>query len=237
MEHQPYTWASALAAAVPSFGLDSVPEHTVTSIFVALLLVVLALTVRQQLARPEDAVVPGERATIALVAQYFVEGISSIAEGVIGHGSARYVPWLGGFFLFILVANLLGLVPGFIPPTGDTNVTFALGTVAFLLYNYYGIREHGVRYVKQFLGPVAWLVVIMLPIELISHLFRPFSLGVRLGANMFADHQVIEKFTELVPLLLPVPFYALGAFVCVVQAFVFTLLTAIYISLAVSHEH
>ena len=237
MEHHPYTWASALAAAVPTLALDSVPEHTVTSIFVTLLLVMLAFAVRRQLARPEAVVVPGERATVAVLAQYFVEGIAGIAESVIGHGSTRYVSWLGSFFLFILVANLLGLVPGFVPPTGDTNVTFALGTVAFLLYNYYGIREHGFRYVKQFLGPVAWLVVIMLPIEIISHLFRPFSLGVRLGANMFADHQVIEKFTELVPVVLPVPFYVLGAFVCVVQAFVFTLLTAIYISLAVSHDH
>jgi F-type H+-transporting ATPase subunit a len=101
----------------------------------------------------------------------------------------------------------------------------------------YGAREHGVKYGKHFLGSVAFLMPLMLVVELFSHMFRPVSLGIRLFANMFADHQVVEIFTGLTKLGVPVVFYVLGAFVAVVQAFVFTMLSAIYIALAVSHEH
>jgi F-type H+-transporting ATPase subunit a len=218
-------------------GLHGLPESALTGSLVTVLLLVAGYLVRSSLARPEHAVIPGERAGLGLLAQYFVEAIANMAESVIGHGSRRFVPLLGTFFIFILVSNLLGLVPGFSPPTSDITVTFALGAVTFVIYHYHGMREHGAGYVKQFLGPMLALAPLILIVELFSHAFRPISLGIRLFANMFADHQVIEKFTELVPIVVPVPFYALGAFVCVVQAFVFTLLTAIYISLAISHDH
>jgi F-type H+-transporting ATPase subunit a len=147
------------------------------------------------------------------------------------------VPLLASFFIFILVSNLLGLVPGFEPPTSDFSVTVALGIVSFLAYHFSGTREHGPRYVKQFLGPVVFLMPLMLIVELFSHAFRPISLGIRLFANMMADHQVVKIFTDLTYFGVPVLFYFLGAFVCVVQAFVFTMLSAIYIALAVSHDH
>ena len=163
--------------------------------------------------------------------------VSGIAEGAIGHHSERYVPLLGTFFAFILVSNLLGLIPGFAPPTADFNVTFALGMIAFVAYNAYGIREHGFRYVRQFMGPVLVLAPLMIVIEGFGHIFRPVSLGIRLFANMFADHQLLEIFTGLTKLVVPVAFYMLGSLVCIVQAFVFTMLTATYIGLAVSHDH
>src|SRR5262249_52936698 len=140
-------------------------------------------------------------------------------------------------FIFILVCNLIGLIPGFSPPTSDFNITFGLGVVAFVAYHVHGGREHGFRYAKQFLGAVAFLYPLMLIVELFSHSFRPISLGIRLFANLFADHQVVEIFTGLTYPPVPVVFYVLGAFVGVVQAFVFTMLTAIYIALAVSHDH
>lgn len=234
MEHS-FTWFSALRGSVPA--LHGVPEYGLTSMFVTLILIVLAFLVRSQLRRPEDAVVPGERANLGLFAQYFVEAISNLAEGVIGHGATRYVPLLGTFFIFILVSNLLGLIPGFAPPTSNFNITLGLGAVSFVAYHAYGVREHGPGYAKQFLGPVLWLAPLMLMVEIFSHAFRPISLAIRLFANLFADHTVLEIFTGLVPIALPIPFYALGAFVSVIQAFVFTMLTAIYISLAISHEH
>ena len=234
MEHH-FTWTSALKTAVPS--LASVPDHTITSLFVTLILIGVALLVRSRLSHPEDAVVPDNRVSLGLLAQYFVEGIASMAEGVIRHGSARYVPLLGTFFIFILVSNLLGLIPGFVAPTGNFNITLGLAVVAFVAYNYYGLREHGGAYVRQFLGPVVWLMPLMLIVEVFSHAFRPISLAIRLFANMFADHTVLEMFTGLIPLAVPIPFYVLGAFVSVIQAFVFTILTTIYIALAVSHEH
>jgi F-type H+-transporting ATPase subunit a len=182
-------------------------------------------------------VTPEDGVTSRSIAEAFVEAMVGLAEGVIGHGAERYVPLLGTFFAFILVCNLVGLVPGFSPPTSDFNITFGLGIVSFLAYNLYGAREHGAKYVKQFLGPMLFLAPLMLVVEIFSHLFRPVSLGIRLYANMFADHQVVEIFTSLTKFVVPVLFYVLGAFVGVVQAFVFTMLSAIYIALAISHEH
>lgn len=227
MEHKPFTW----------FGALGLPEHVATSVLVAGLILAFAAYVRGRLVATERAIVPDNGVSARSLAEAFVEAISGLAEGVIGHGAERYVPLLASFFSFILVANLIGLVPGFTPPTSDFNITFGLGAVSFLAYHVYGAREHGWRYVKQFVGSVAFLAPLMLVVEIFSHLFRPVSLGIRLFANMFADHQVVEIFTDLTKLGVPVVFYVLGAFVAVVQAFVFTMLSAIYIALAVSHDH
>jgi F-type H+-transporting ATPase subunit a len=225
--HKPFTW----------LGLLPFPEHVLTAALVAALLIVFAAVVRRRLAVTEKAISPEDGVTARNAAEIFVESMAALAEGVIGHGAERYVPLLASFFVFILLANLIGLVPGFTPPTSDFNITLGLGVVSFVAYHVYGAREHGVRYVRQFLGAVAFLYPLMLVVELFSHLFRPVSLGIRLFANMFADHQVVEIFTGLTKVGVPVIFYVLGAFVGVVQAFVFTMLSAIYIALAVSHEH
>jgi F-type H+-transporting ATPase subunit a len=225
MEHG-FTWLG-------SFGL---PDALATSFLVATVLILFALAARARLASA-NAVEPEDGVTVRNVAEAFVEAMQGLAEGVIGHGSEKYVPLLATFFIFILVANLLGLVPGFSPPTSDFNITFALGVVSFVAYNYYGMRAHGAGYVKQFLGPMLLLAPLMLLVEIFSHVFRPISLGIRLFANMFADHQVVAMFTDMTKVVIPVIFYLLGAFVSVVQAFVFTMLTAIYIALAISHDH
>jgi F-type H+-transporting ATPase subunit a len=228
MEHEAFTWVGAAVGPL---------EKIATGGIVALLLVVFALRVRPKLALTDAAIEPEDGVTARNIAEAFVESISGLAEGVIGHGAERYVPLLASFFAFILVANLVGLVPGFSPPTSDFNITFGLGFIAFVAYHVYGAREHGFSYIKQFLGSVVFLMPLMLIVELFSHLFRPVSLGIRLFANMFADHQVVEIFTGLTKFGVPVIFYVLGAFVGVVQAFVFTILSAIYIALAVSHDH
>ena len=225
MEHG-FTWLGSLG----------LPDAIATSLLVATLLILFALAARARLASA-NAVEPEDGVTVRNVAEMFVEAIQGLAEGVIGHGSEKYVPLLATFFIFILVANLLGLVPGFSPPTSDFNITFALGVVSFVAYNYYGMRAHGAGYVKQFLGPMLLLAPLMLLVEIFSHVFRPISLGIRLFANMFADHQVVAMFTDMTKVVIPVIFYLLGAFVSVVQAFVFTMLTAIYIALAISHDH
>jgi F-type H+-transporting ATPase subunit a len=227
MEHEPFTW----------FGAFGIPEKIATSALVAGLILVFAALVRPRLVAAGNALDPEDGVTSRSIAEAFAESISGLAEGVIGHGAERYVPLLGSFFVFILVSNLIGLVPGFSPPTSDFNITLGLGVVSFIAYHVYGAREHGVKYVKQFLGPVLFLMPLMLVVELFGHLFRPVSLGIRLFANMFADHQVVEIFTGLTKFGIPVIFYVLGAFVAVVQAFVFTMLSAIYIAVAVSHDH
>jgi F-type H+-transporting ATPase subunit a len=234
LDHHSFTWFYALRSTL---GLEALPEHTLASLFVTALLIGVAAFVRGRMQRPEDALVPGQRPSLPLLAQYFVEAISNMAEGVIGHGSSRYVPLLGSLFIFILMCNLFGLVPGFSAATSNFNITLGLAVVVFIAYHFYGFREHGSSYLRQFLGPVLWLAPLMLVVEIFSHAFRPISLAIRLFANMFADHQVLAQFTELTYVIVPVLFYMLGAFISVIQAFVFTMLTAIYISLAVSHEH
>jgi F-type H+-transporting ATPase subunit a len=227
MEHG-YTWLHDLP----------IPEHVATAILVALLLVVFGLRVRSKLANTEAALQPEDGVTARNVAEIAVEFVSGLAQGVIGHNAERCVPLLAAFFVYILVSNLVGLVPGFVPPTSNFNTTLGLGLVSFLAYNAYGMREHGVGgHLKHLLGPVIWIAPLMLVVELFSHAFRPISLGIRLFANMFADHEVVSIFTNLTKLVIPVLFYVLGAFVAVVQAFVFTMLSAIYISLSMAHDH
>lgn len=232
MEHHPFTWLHTIA------GFDGAWEHVAASVIVTVLLVVFGLKVRSSLTNVEAALLPEDGLTARNIAEAFVEAIAGIAKSAVPDHPERYVPLLAAFFVFILVSNVLGLVPGFAPPTSTFNITFALGCVSFGAYHAYGVKAQGlVGYLKHFLGPVLFLAPLMVVIEMFSHAFRPISLGVRLYANMFADHTVIEIFTDLTKVLIPVAFYGLGFFVCIVQSFVFTMLSAIYISGAVSHGH
>jgi len=228
MEEHPFTWLGTIAPGPW--------QHIAAAGLVTLVLLLFGLKVRSSLAETEAAVEPDEGVTARSIAVVFVEAMVSLAKSAIPDDAERYVPLLGTFFVFILLANLLGLVPGFAPPTSTFNITFALGCVSFGAYHAYGVRAHGLgAYLKHFLGPVIFIAPLMLIIEVFSHAFRPVSLGVRLYANMFADHTVIEIFTGLTKVLIPVAFYGLGFFVCLVQTFVFTMLSAIYISGAVAH--
>jgi F-type H+-transporting ATPase subunit a len=172
------------------------------------------------------------------LAEMIYEAIGDQAEQVIGHGYQRYQAYVTCVFLFVLLNNLVGLVPGVEAPTTLIMVTLGLALPTFLYYNYYGIKEQGpIGYLKHFAGPVWWMAWLIFPIEIVSHLARVMSLSVRLYANMFAGDLVTLVFFSLVPVGIPVIFLGLHLFVSLIQAFVFTLLTMIYLSLAVSHEH
>jgi F-type H+-transporting ATPase subunit a len=221
--------------AIP--GLAAFPNHTVTAVFVALLVLALALLARRGLESAADPQIPDGKLTPRDFFEIVTGFVSDLVEGMIPHHGKQYVPFLATLFVFILFSNLLGLIPGFLPPTHSFNTTFGLAAVSFVAYNYYGFREHGFGYLKHFVGPVAFLAPLMIVVELFSHAFRPISLAIRLFGNMFADHLVLGIFTDLTKLFIPVVFYALGTLVCVVQAFVFTVLSTVYIALAVSHDH
>ena len=163
--------------------------------------------------------------------------VSDQAESIVGHGYQRFVPYVTVIFVFILLCNLIGLIPGFVTPTSKPFVPLGLATLTFLYYQYHGIRENGLGYIKQFLGPIWWIAPLMLPIEIISHLARILSLTVRLYANMFASDMVILVFFSLIPIVGSVPFLALHFGVSIIQAVVFMLLTLIYLSQATAHEH
>ena len=230
MEHG-FSWVGAIP------GLAAVPPHLATALLVMVGLSLFALRVRAQLARTPDPTVPESGFSARNIAEVVTEMITGLAEGVLGHDAPKYVPLFGSLFMFILVANLVGLLPGVTPPTDNFNITLGLGTISFLAYNYYGARAHGFGYLKQFMGPLLLLSPLMIVVEGFSHIFRPASLAIRLYGNMFADHLLLGIFTDLTKVVVPVVFYVLGTFVSLVQALVFTLLTIVYVGLAISHEH
>ena len=165
------------------------------------------------------------------------EFVSEQGEQIIGHGFERFTGYLTVLLLFILLCNLLGLIPGLESPTANVVVPLGFALVTFIYYHYHGVRAHGFAYIKQFLGPVWWLYPLLLPIEIISHFARILSLTVRLYANMFAGDLLSLAFFSLVPIGVPLVFLGLHLGVAVVQAYVFFLLAAIYLSLAVAQDH
>jgi F-type H+-transporting ATPase subunit a len=219
-----------------SFG-GKIPPVLVGAWLVMAILLVFALMARRALANAADPMQPDETVTLRSFSEVLTEGMASFAKDLLGdHDLHSYFGFFGTLFLFILTANFLGLVPGMEPPTGDTDLTWALAVICFCYYIYHGFKLRGVGYLKSFLGPLWWLAWFMLVIEIVDNLARPFSLGIRLFANMFADHRVLGVFTGLTKIGFPVIFYALGSLVCVVQAFVFVLLAMIYVVMA-THEH
>ena len=165
------------------------------------------------------------------------EFVSEQSESIIGHGWEKFTSYLTALFLFILIANLMGLVPGLESPTADVTVPLGFALVTFLYYHYHGIRSNGAGYIKQFLGPVPLIAPLLFPIEIISHLARVLSLTVRLYANMFAGDLLTLAFFSLVPVGIPLVFLGLHLGVAAIQAYVFMLLAMIYLSLAVAHDH
>ena len=230
MEHHIFLWVEHIP------GLSLIPGHIATSLLVSVALILFAYMAKRQLAAADDVAVPDDSLTCRNMAELLTQGISDMAEGVLGDRAQKYVHLYGSFFLFILIANLSGLLPGFSPPTSNFNVTLALGVLSFVAYNFYAFQEQGLAYLKHFVGPIWWLGILMVPLELIDNFVRPFSLSLRLFGNMTGDHVVLEIFTDLTKVVIPVVFYALGAFVSLVQAFVFTLLSMVYVSLAVAHD-
>ncbi len=165
------------------------------------------------------------------------EFVSEQSESIVGHGHEKFVGYLSTLALFILLMNLIGLVPGLESPTSNVVVPLGVALVTFIYYHYHGIRSNGAGYIKQFLGPVWWLSPLLFVIEIISHCARVLSLTVRLYANMFAGDLVTLAFFSLIPIGVPLVFLALHLGVSVIQTYVFMLLATIYLSLAVSHEH
>jgi F-type H+-transporting ATPase subunit a len=177
---------------------------------------------------------PGPIQQIAEMLHGFVSGQ---ADSIIGYGSQRYVMFTTCVLLFVLLSNLLGMVPGLLAPTSVATVPLGVALLCFLYYHYYGVRENGFGYFKQFAGPIWWIAPMMIPIELISHFARIMSLTVRLYANMFAGEMVTLVFFSLIPIGIPIVFMGLHLGVALIQAYIFMLLTMIYVSQAVAHDH
>ena len=186
----------------------------------------------------EEGTVPQARFSLVVAVGAILDFLHGLARDSCGDKYlASFFPFIVGFFVFIIVCNLSGLVPGLPPATESISTTVALGVISFFLYNYAGLREHGLSYSKQFFGPLLFIAPLFFVIEIFSHLSRPASLSLRLMVNIFADHLLLDVFTSLTYLVVPAVLLFFGLLVACLQSFVFTLLTSIYISLAVSHDH
>ncbi len=214
------------------------PAHTIALIFGSLFFLAVGLIYRAKVASVSNATIPDKGITIRNIVESLAQMMYGTAKSVMGEESAkRYFTYVIFVFCFILINNLMGVFPGFITPNGNLNTTLALGIFTFIYFNVQGIRAVGfVSYMKHFAGPMPALAILIFPIEIISVSVRPISLALRLRGNMDGDHLILGIFSELVPYIVPIPFYGMGIFVSVLQAFVFALLTMIYIGMATAHH-
>jgi F-type H+-transporting ATPase subunit a len=226
-----------------------IPWVIQAAVLAAVMLVVTGFVVRGRLAATNGGVVPDEGVTLRNAVEVIVEALSGLAANAIGPEWRKYFPLVGSIFFFVLISNLLGLIPAVGGATSDVNTNLAWAVLAWCTYTYAGIQHHGWRYIQKFMGPafdlhiggkhmhVRLLAPLMLLIELPLDLARMATLTIRLLANMFADHTVVAVWLGLFPFVVPAVFLGLGLVVCIIQAFVFSLLTTIYIGLALEEAH
>ena len=224
---------TALLRAVhvePQYPQAPITNAVAMQIVVVIFLAIVFLIVRSRLSVGR----PGALQHIFEGAHGFITGQS---EEIIGHHSSGFTPFLVALGFYILISNLIGLIPGFESPTADKVVPLGCAIVAFFYYQTQGFKHAGLGYLKHFVGPFWWLSWLMLPVELISHLARVLSLTVRLYANMFAGDMVTLVFFSLVPIGVPILFLGLHIGVSFLQTYIFVLLTTVYLAGAVAEEH
>lgn len=229
----------------------SVEGLLIRALAVIALLVLASVAVRKRLAATNGGIVPDEGVTIRNTIEVILEGLTGLAKQTMGPEWKKWFPFVGAMFFFILIANLIGLIPGIGGITDNVNTAAAWAIISYVLFNYVGIREHGIgHYLIKYMGPsfYTWhvggkhihirpLFWLFFPLETILDAARMATLSIRLIANMFADHTVVAVFLGLVPIGVPAIFLGLGMMVCVLQAFVFSLLTMIYVNLALQEAH
>ena len=218
-------------AFAPADRAHPIPDYIAMEILVILVILAAALYLKGRLSVEN----PGAFQQITEVVVQFVQNMT---DEIIGHEGRRYVAMIGTLGIFVGLCNLIGLIPTLETPTAHIQVTLGCAVAAFLYYNFHGFRQHGIiGYLRHLSGPMLAIAVLMFPIEVIGNIGRLLSLSVRLYANMLVGDILEGVFTQIVPVLVPAVFMALHVFVSLLQAYIFMLLPAIYISLAVSEEH
>jgi F-type H+-transporting ATPase subunit a len=220
-----------MAFARPADPLHPIPNYFAGEVLVLLVIVVGAIVLRTRLSVEN----PGK---FQLTMETYLQFTQNLVDEVIGHGGRRYVAIVGTLGLFILICNLEGLIPSLVTPTATVYVPVGCSAVAFLHYNYHGFRVKGFRgYLRHLCGPLLPAAIIFSPVEVFSNFLRMLSLSARLWGNMLAGVTLPEVFGSLVPIGVPALFMALHVFESFLQAYVFMILPALYVSLATSEEH
>jgi F-type H+-transporting ATPase subunit a len=209
-----------------------IPDHVIMALVVLLISMIVFPLMARKISREN----PGH---FQQMLELVVGGLKTLLRDIIGHDGDRYLYIIGSFAAFIFVSNIFGIFFFLQPPTSNPNTTFGLALCAFLYYNWQGIRSQGLgHYLKHFMGPMPLLAPLMIPIEIIGHLARILSLGMRLFGNIFGEHTATGIFMGMLPFVLPWPMMGLGIFGAFLQTFVFIMLTMVYIAGAtVVEEH
>jgi F-type H+-transporting ATPase subunit a len=206
-----------------------IPEQVMYTLFIIVLLSLLSFLSTRRL-----AVYPGKSQNVMEV---IIGGIDSLLSEIMGHNGRQFFPLIATLGIFILTSNLIGIIPGFESPTANINTNAGMAIVVFLSTHVVGVKNHGLKYFKQFMGPVWWLTPLMLPIEVISHISRPLSLTFRLFGNIKGEDIVLLVVLFLVPYFVPLPVFILMIFTSLVQTLVFMLLSMMYIAGAMEEGH
>ena len=222
-------------------GFHFTGHYVIPPYMVMVLLIVAGLTILSLLVRSRLSVEnPG---TLQIIMEDGIGAVVGLLEEWIGPKGRQFLPLIGTLGIFILCANYMGLVPGLMAPTSSINVTLGCALTTWVYYHYQGIRAQGIiSYAKHFWAPPGapwWIGFLYLPIELISHSARVMSLSLRLFGNVFGEELVIIILFSIVPFLAPLPMMFLGLVTGGLQAFIFVLLSIIYLqgAVAVEHEH
>jgi F-type H+-transporting ATPase subunit a len=216
---------------------DMHAEHLASSIVVVVFILLFSYLATKNLRKKKYSLIPSDKFNFQNMGELIVDLFANTLKSSIGKEGIKYIPVVGTLGLFILFSNLSGLVPGLLPPTDNINTTAGCALVVFFATHIIGFKKHGLKYLKQFVGPFWWLAWLMIPLEIISHCARPLSLSLRLFGNIMGDHLILTIFIGLVPFLVPVPVLVLGLFVSLVQTIVFVLLSTVYIAGAVAEGH
>ena len=211
-------------------GKDIIPGHVVMALIVMILIIVFFKLVVKNL-----SLIPGKTQNML---EMLYKAFRSMIEDFMGKEGRKFIPVIGTLGIFVGVSNLMGLMPEFGSPTANLNVTVGCAVFVFFYYHYQGIKKHGLlRYLKTFTGPIWWLAILFVPIEIISHFSRPLSLSIRLFGNIFGEDMVIIIIASLVPYFAPLPLMALAIITSLLQAYIFIMLTTIYLAGAMASEH
>jgi len=249
--HHPFTFFERYLSFVTHDNL-----HIMSTLFIfGLLVAAAALIIYPKWKKVSENIIPEKTFNVRTFFELIIEMIASFCDDVIGPQGRLYLPFAGTLFIFLFCLNLLGLIPGFLPPTEMWVTGTSLAMITFIAFNYYGFKAQGWAYLKHFMAPVQVAGIkspvakififlalfafqlLFISVELISTSIRPVTLAMRLTVNMTADHLVLGTFSTLVPYVIPIIFMLFGIFVSFVQAFIFTILTMVYISMAVAHDH
>jgi F-type H+-transporting ATPase subunit a len=226
----------------PKIPVFETTHHVYAAITVFIILSFLSIRLFYKIKDVQDCNIPNTEISLLNILEIFYENLLVFMENILGKQAKQHIPFVGSLALFILFSNLIGLIPGSLPATDNLNTSLACGLSTFIYFNYQGLKKHKIHHLTHLANPsgIWWgwfLAPLFFPLEMIGLCVRPISLGVRLAGNLIGDHSVVLIFTGLMPILLPLPFLFFGLLICVIQTYVFCLLTCVYILLHTDDSH